>query len=300
VSGANPAFSLVDTGSVAKALKKIPLIVSFSSFLDETAQMANYILPDHTYLERFDDVPFASGFPKPIIGLTQPAVAPLFKTKHTGDVVMALAGQIGGPVAEAFKWESYQACLKEALGEQWEELKANGYWVDSKFSPAGFETRTKKFEFRNADLDKLPAYAALRPPGDEASFPLILTPYDSIRLTSGYIGSPPFLVKSLEETILVQNDVLVEVNPATAKGLGLADGAEAVLSTPNGAARVRVRFCDGIMPGIVGLVRGLGHTAYDEFLAGKGVNVHALLKSIEDPGTGLEAAWGIRAKLAKA
>jgi anaerobic selenocysteine-containing dehydrogenase len=300
VSSANPAYSLVDTQSVVKAFKKIPLIVSFSSYMDETAAMAHYVLPSPTYLERFEDVPGALGFPKPIIGLTKPVVTPIFKTQPTGDVVIQLAKAVGGTIAGAFKWESYEACLKQTLGNTWEPLKKNGYWVDAKFAPGPFETKSKKFEFTNGDIAKLPAYAALKAPGDETSFPLTLVPYDSMRLTAGTIGSPPFLVKSVEASVLAKNDVRVEVNPATAKELGLADGADAVLSTPKGSAKVKVYLFDGIMPGLVGMVRGLGHTAYDRFLAGKGVNTNDLMGSVEDPGTGLEAGWGIRAKLAKA
>ena len=97
-----------------------------------------------------------------------------------------------------------------------------------------------------------------------------------MRLASGPIGSPPFLVKALEETALQQNTALVDVNPATAKDLGLAEGSAAVLSTPKGSARVKVHLSDGIMPGLVALPRGLGHTAYDKYLAGKGVNTNAL------------------------
>jgi anaerobic selenocysteine-containing dehydrogenase len=300
VSSANPAYSLVDTPSVTKAFKRIPLIVSFSSYMDETTAMAHYILPNHVYLERFEDVPAASGFPKPIIGLSKPVVSPLFLTRHTGDVVMQLAKAVGGTVAGAFKWASYEACLKQTLGDKWDALKKNGYWVDAKFTPAPFETKSKKFEFANADIGKLPAYAPLKAPGDESAFPLALMAYDSMRLTAGYIGSPPFMVKVLEDTILKKNDVLVEVNPATAKELGLSDGSNAVLSTPKGTANVKVSLFEGIMPGLVGMVRGLGHTAYDKFLAGKGVNTNDLMGSVEDPGSGLEAAWGIRAKLTKA
>jgi anaerobic selenocysteine-containing dehydrogenase len=299
VSSANPAYSLVDTQRVVNAFKKIPLIVSFSSYMDETAAMAHYVLPSPVYLERFEDVPGALGFPKPIIGLAKPVVKPLFNTQPTGDVVIRLAKAVGGTVAGAFKWESYEACLKQTLGNTWEPLRKNGFWVDAKFAPGPFETKSKKFEFTNADLAKLPAYAVLKAPGDEASYPLTLVPYDSMRLTAGTIGSPPFLVKSVEATVLFKNDVQVEVNPATAKELGLADGADAVLSTPKGSAKVKVYLFDGIMPGLVGMVRGLGHTAYDRFLAGKGVNTNDLMGSVEDPGTGLEAGWGIRAKLAK-
>ena len=300
VSSANPAYSLVDTQSVVKAFEKIPLIVSFSSYMDETAAMAHYVLPSPIYLERFEDVPVALGFPKPIIGLTKPVVKPLFNTQPTGDVVIRLAKAVGGTVAGAFKWESYEACLKQTLGNTWEPLKKNGYQIDAKFAPGPFETQSKKFEFTNADIAQLPAYAARKAPGDETSYPLTLVPYDSMRLTAGAIGSPPFLVKSLEATVLSKNDVRVEVNPATAKEIGLADGADAVLSTPKGNAKVKVYLFDGIMPGLVGMVRGLGHTAYDRFLAGKGVNTNDLMGSVEDPGTGLEAVWGIRAKLAKA
>jgi anaerobic selenocysteine-containing dehydrogenase len=300
VSSANPAYELLDTQSVEKAFQKIPLIVSFSPFMDETAAMAHYILPNHTYLERFEDVPGAAGFPMPIIGLTRPVVAPLFNTKHTGDVVLLLAAALGGTVAGAFKWDSFEACLEQTLGDTWEALKKDGYLVDAKFAPPEFETKSQKFEFRNADIDRLPAYAAFRAPGDDKAFPLTLIPFDTMRLAAGAVGSPPFLVKTLEETILKKNDVLVEVNPATARELGLSDGADALLSTPKGKAMVKVHLWEGIMPGLVGMVRGLGHTAYDRFLAGKGVNVNQLMGSVEDPGSGLEAAWGVRAKLTKA
>jgi len=300
VSGGNPAYSLADSATVEKALKKIPLIVSFSAFMDETAAMAHYILPNHVYLERFEDVPAAQGFPKPIIGLAKPVVKPLFNTRHTGDAVMQLAKAIGGNVAAAFGWESYAACLQESLGDKWDGLKAEGYWVDAKFSPAAFETKSKKFEFANADIALLPAYAALKAPGDDKSFPLTLVPFDTLRLGVGTIGAPPFLVKALEETLLTKNDGLVEINPADAQKLGLADGADAVLTTPRGSARVKVALSDGIMPGLVAMVRGLGHTAYDRFLAGKGVNINSLMSSVEAPGSGFEAAWGIRAQLTRA
>jgi hypothetical protein len=44
----------------------------------------------------------------------------------------------------------------------------------------------------------------------------------------------------------------------------------------------------------------LGHTAYDSYLAGKGVSYNMLNQTVEDPATGFDAAWGVRAKLSKA
>jgi hypothetical protein len=54
------------------------------------------------------------------------------------------------------------------------------------------------------------------------------------------------------------------------------------------------------MPGVIAIPRGLGHTGHDKFLAEKGVNYNSLSGPVEDPATGLDAAWGIRAKLSKA
>ena len=46
--------------------------------------------------------------------------------------------------------------------------------------------------------------------------------------------------------------------------------------------------------------RDVDRAFWDEHLAGNGVNFNALVGSVEDPDSGLDAAWGIRAKLKKA
>jgi anaerobic selenocysteine-containing dehydrogenase len=302
VSGTNPVYAMAGTQAVVKAFEKIPLVVSFSSYMDETAAQADLILPNHIYLERYEDVPFARGFPKPIFGLTQPVIEPLYDTQHTGDVIIQLAKEMGGTVAEAFPWDDYQGCLEETL-EELASLLEEGFRLDDEFSNSNwadaFETESSKFEFSNSEITALPPYTPVPAQGDEFLYRLLLVPYDSMRLASGYVGSPPFLVKALEDTILKGNDVLVEVNPATAKKLGLSNGQYAKLSTPTSSGRVKVYFFDGIMPGVVAIPRGLGHTGENKFLDGKGVNYNTLCAPVEDPATGLDAAWGIRAKLTK-
>jgi anaerobic selenocysteine-containing dehydrogenase len=256
------------------------------------------------YLERYEDVPISRGFPKPIISLVQPVVEPLYNTRYVGDVIIQLAQNLGGPVAAAFPWDDYEACLGDTMADQWDMLIEDGFLVDTEFSAAeltdAFETDSARYEFSNSAVRALPGYKPVSAPGDDSFYPLILMPYDTMRLASGYIGSPPFMVKSLEGTILQGDDVLVEINPATAQQLGLSNGKYATLTTPRGSARVKINYVNGIMPGIVAIPRGLGHTAYDKFLAGKGVNYNSLNQIVEDPATGFDAGWGIRAKLSKA
>ena len=67
------------------------------------------------------------------------------------------------------------------------------------------------------------------PQGDATTYPLTLVPYDSIRLSSRYIGDPAFMVKTVSDRIIKGRDGFVEINPETAHELGLADGQAATL-----------------------------------------------------------------------
>ncbi|MCG6906628.1 MAG: molybdopterin-dependent oxidoreductase [Desulfobacteraceae bacterium] len=304
VSGANPCYSLADAAAVQKAIAAVPFVVSFSSFMDETAVNADLILPNHTNLERYEDVPTPLGLTRPIIGLSRPVVAPQFNTRHTGDVVIQIARAIGGTVGSAFPWPTYEACLQMTLAGAWGPLNRDGFWEVPGFQPAdwahAFETASGKFEFTNAAITSLALSEPIVLPGDEKAFPLLLMPFDSMRLTNGWIGNPPFMTKAVDDTVLKGDDVLVELNPQTASSLGLSQGQAAELQTPVGAARVRVNLFEGVRPGVVAMPTGLGHTAFDEFIAGKGVNYNMLAGPVADPASGLDAAWGIRAKLTKA
>ena len=298
---ANPLYTLADSKTVKDAFDKIPFVVSLSSFMDETAQYADLVLPNHIYLERLEDAPTPMGYPKPVISLSKPVFKPQFNTKHAGDTLILLAKKLGGPVAEAFPWDNFEACLDQAMGDKMKTLKKKGFWVDSDAVvpdwKSAFKTPSGKFQFTPAEAS--PGFVPVKIEGD-STFPLLLVPYDTMRLSSGYIANPPFLTKTVEDTILKQNDCFIEINPKTAQSNQLSEGDVVVLQTPRGQARVRVHLEEGIMPGVVALPRGLGHTAYDGYIAGKGINVNRLIGPVQDPVSGLDAAWGIRAKLSKA
>lgn len=303
VAGANPRYTIPGSKVVKRGFDKIPFVVSFSSYMDETAKMADLILPNHVYLERYEDVPALAGIQRPVISLAKPVIRPQFDTKHVGDTVILMARELGGKIAGAFPWNSYEECLKKTLGNKWRRMTRNGFWSDPDFKPTplvdAFKTPSGKFEFFVTAIDSPPRFSPVIPEGEKEDYPLILIPYDSMRLASGFIGSPPFLIKTVEDTVLRVNNVFVQVNPKTAMEKGLADRRYATLKTPKAKVRVKVHLFDGIMPGIVAMPKGLGHTTRDEFLADKGVNFNELIGPVEDPVSGLDAAWGIRADLTR-
>jgi anaerobic selenocysteine-containing dehydrogenase len=185
----NPVASAPDPDRVRKALDRIPLVVSFSPFLDESAEYAHIVLPDHTYLERWQDVPAAPTVPYPVWGVVQPMVPPLHDTRATGDVVLDLASRVGG-LAASFPWPTMER-LVQARGEklaeihsggtfasdfrrgELRELEARGWWIPHGQSPSGFWESVRRaggwfdpyYDHRNR------AAASGRPDGRAALFP---------------------------------------------------------------------------------------------------------------------------------
>jgi anaerobic selenocysteine-containing dehydrogenase len=152
---ANPVASSPDAQQVKTALERIPLVVSYSPFLDESARWADLVLPDHTYLERWQDAAAPPTLPIPVWGVVQPMVPPLHDTRATGDVVLDLASRLGGDVASAFPWSTVENLVEERgkglaavrrggvldqplRREELRELEARGYWLPHGKSKTAF------------------------------------------------------------------------------------------------------------------------------------------------------------------
>lgn len=129
VFATNPLANHPAREAFARAFERIPFVVSFSPFLDETAASADLILPDHTYLERWQDdqVTHLAGFT--CFSLARPAATPRHDTGDTMDVVLALARALGGGIAGSLPWESFDTLLREGARGLWQSRR--GYVVSA-------------------------------------------------------------------------------------------------------------------------------------------------------------------------
>ena len=92
----NPRFELPLDSNFVEAATKVPFVVSFSSEVDETALLANVILPDHHFLEGWGYQFVAPATDRPMLSAQQPVVTPLYDTRATADVILAVAQAVGG------------------------------------------------------------------------------------------------------------------------------------------------------------------------------------------------------------
>ncbi len=110
--GVNPVYDYFDSKKFTDALAKVPLTVSFSERMDETAQKCKYLIPDHHFLESWGDAE-----PKPnYFSLMQPGIAPLFKTRSLADTLMVWMG------------------ATTTYGDMWKQ-----YWIAKLAGEANFE-----------------------------------------------------------------------------------------------------------------------------------------------------------------
>ena len=108
----NPLFQALNHHDFAEMLKKIPLVVSFDSFINETTEYADLILPDHTFLEKWDESSNIPSIGFTHVGIQHPIVEPFFDTRHTGDVLIDIAQRIGGSVARSSNFDNYQETIR--------------------------------------------------------------------------------------------------------------------------------------------------------------------------------------------
>ncbi len=112
---ANPVYSHPAGDRLREILEHIPMVVAVAPFEDETSAVADFILPSHVYLERWQGTTTPQGVAFSTLGVGQPAIEPLYDTRDPGDVLLALAGQAGEEVAKALSWGTYEEYLKHRL-----------------------------------------------------------------------------------------------------------------------------------------------------------------------------------------
>ncbi len=112
----NPLAGHPGAGRWLSALQHIPLIVSFSPFLDETSAHAHWILPDNLCLERQQDFvhPPVTGINR--ISVSQPLwEKPLFDTRSTGDVLLDMIHHVRPNSESLFPWKNYSEYLSRCF-----------------------------------------------------------------------------------------------------------------------------------------------------------------------------------------
>jgi anaerobic selenocysteine-containing dehydrogenase len=291
VHGTNPYFEMPSSVEVVKAMRQVPFIVSFSPAVDETALWSDLILPDHTNLESwgYHVPPLAD---RPVVSGIQPVTRPLYDTRATADVFLALAQRIGGSVAQALPWPNEVEFVKETIASLGPAgLSADAYWSQWR-RQGGWWPETAGLQSPKVAL---PSDTPLTIPapviaGDAATFPYILHLYPSITLFDGRGANKSWLQETPDPMTTVAWQTWIEMHPNTASKLGVKDGDLVTVRSPAGEVEALVYLYPGIQEGVVAMPVGQGHEQYGRFAAGQGSNPVQLLPLAASGAPGLLVA----------
>lgn len=299
VLGTNLIETLPNQKNTIDAIQNLDLLVAIDTMPMEITGWADVVLPECTYLERYDSIR-TGPHRKPQIALRMPAVEPMYNTKPAYDIARELAIKLG--LKDFFPHEKLEDLLDwqlKQIGSSLEEMKRVGVKtfdreIDNIYFAHGeeieFSTSTGKIElystdFANAGFDPMPVYTP-HPEPPEGFYRLIYGrgPAHTFSRTA----NNPNLTDIMSENKLW-------VNPRVAKEWGLSNDQPVWLKNQDGIVSdfpIKVRVTERIRWDSVYMVHGFGHA--DKRLRrcyGKGASDAKLITTVMlDPimgGTGM-------------
>jgi anaerobic selenocysteine-containing dehydrogenase len=309
---ANPIFSAPPSVGIREALAKIPYIVSFGNFIDETSAQADLILPDHAPLESWLDSFPESGSLQAVANLAPPAVLPLHDTRSMPDVLLGLAHQLGGDVAKALPFATYDAMLRAAFvplrargagsidaktdDDFWDAAQTQGGWWSSPSAAHAAAPSTPSAAPKHTAM----AMTAPEFAGAAGDFPLYFLPYASQALGDGSLAHLPWLQELPDVLTSAMWSSWVEIHPKTGERLGIGHGDLVEITSPQGSVRAAAVLSPGIAPDMVAMPVGQGHENFTRFASGRGTNPLSILAPLAEHETGSLAWAATRVKLTRA
>lgn len=263
VYATNLMNALPNQAETLNAIQNLDLLVTIDVIPSEIAGWSDVVLPESTYLERFDDLN-SSPFKAPFIGIRQPAVNSPDDQKPNWWIAKKLADKLG--LGHYFPWKDIEEYLRyriEKASLSYEELKEKGiikapgkpiYIEDG--LPVSFNTPSGKVEFYSSQLaekgfDPIPKYE--KPEEPPSGYFRLLFGRSPVH-TFSQTQSNPILKDMIEENELwLNNDIAIQY--------GLKSGDYVKLKNQDGIVsnRVKVKATERIRTDCVFMAHGFGH-----------------------------------------
>jgi len=299
VAGTNITKSIPNKKLLEEAMDALDFMVVIDTMPMDVTGYADVVLPECTYLERYDEIRSATNR-EPSIAIRIPAVAPKYDSKPSWWIAKEIGERMG--VGEYFNYTDYKEVIEwqlNQMGTSLEEMekigvknfpRKSGSMYLNENGPHEFPTHSGKIELysnelKNLGFDPLPKYT--KHPEPQQGF---------YRLNYGRAPMHTFSRTANNPNL---NDLKSEnnlwVNPKVSRILGLKTGQEVWLKNQDdiiSTFSIKVRVTERVRWDSVYMVHGFGHQEKKLSRAfGKGINDTELISSVAiDPimgGTGM-------------
>ncbi len=248
IIGENPALTDPDINHIRKALASLDFLVVQDLFRTETAQLADVILPSTSFAEK--DGTFTNTERR--VQRVRKGIEPLAGVKPDWWITCQIARRMG---ARGFDFEQPSEIMDEIArltpsygGISYQRLEKGGLqWP----CPTAEHPGTSIFHTRQFTRGKgqfMPL--EYKPPAElpDDKYPLILTTKRS--LFHYHTGTMTRKVKGLNALL---SEEFVEINPADASALGIADGEMVKIISRRGETRAKSKVTEASPAGVVSM-----------------------------------------------
>ncbi|MCD6679880.1 MAG: TAT-variant-translocated molybdopterin oxidoreductase [Burkholderiaceae bacterium] len=259
VLGANPVYDAPSDLAFADAAKKVAHLVHLGLYRDETAELAEWHLPQAHELESWADLRAWDG----TASVVQPLIAPLYDAKSSQQLLAMLLGDFrsDGRTLVRAHWQSV---VKSDFESFWTKVLQTGVVADTAFAA-------------QAVTPDAPESVDARAPVVEARLELLFRPDPTIGdgswANNGWLQELP---KPLTQ-LTWDNPALV--SPALAARHGLSNGQWVELRSQGRSLAVPVWIMPGQAPASVTLHLGYGRRRAGRIGDGQGFDAYALRTS---------------------
>jgi len=299
VYGQNVIESIPQPKRTIEAIGKLDLMVVVDVMPVDQIDYADVVLPEATYLERYDPPLFVGSVKRPFVSIRQPVCEPLHESKPGWWIAKQLAKRLG--LEAFFPWdtpEQHLAALVEPLSVNLRELHTRGaiafagrpYLEDRTpddeplFGTASGKIELFSKELKDLGADPMPRYTKVEDP-----------PKGFLRLIYGRAPVHSFARTQNNEalhTLMPENEAWIHTRAAA--DLQIHDGDRVVLENDEGVRSlpVRVMVTEGIRGDCIYLVHGFGQRSRKlRRASGRGASDTTLMSRVKvDPlmgGTGM-------------
>jgi len=306
IFGSNPMLTHANSQMVYEGFKKLDFLVVAELFMTPTAALADIVLPVAANLE-FDEFFQRSSF----IAARPKLVDPPGDCRSDPMWMSLIAKEMG--YGEYF-WDDeiggIDAILQPA-GLKFAQLREMGLykleWNYRKYEKEGFNTPSRRVELyssrlREIGVDPLPVYNEPKETpygssGNVDEYPLVLTSHKSPFFYHASHRNMPSLRELSKEPV-------AELHPATCEKLGLSEGDEIFIETPQGRIKQKLRMNPDLDPRIVIVAYGwwFPERSYNNLYGWNEANLNILTSNTppHDPAMGSVNLRGISCRVSKA
>ncbi len=311
--GSNPMAWAGNLRPAYEALKSpnLELHVVQELFMTPTAQLADYVFPAASWMERVMctcNMDFSS-----LVFGGERSVPPLGERRDIYEFFRGLGLAVGQ--GEHWPWKTLEEVSEyrlKPLGITFKEVVDRMVLFPDEFDlqpwhKTGFPTASGKVELYSSTLerleyDPLPYYE--EPPESLAKTPEVAREYPLILNTGGNFN-PMYHSEFMQEGLgrVKHPDPLLDIHPDTAQKLGIADGDWAYIETRRGRIKQKARLNPGILPDVVNAQASWWfpeQPAYEPNLSGVWQS-NANVLTLDEPEAcdELSGGWPTRALLCK-